>query len=62
MALVNLKDVTVFTTFSKGFRVVEESKSRDGKDYSTRSRGFWARRSTTGPTRTGRHDTRWSCR
>jgi single-stranded DNA-binding protein len=36
MALVNLKDVTVFTTFSKGFRVVEESKSRDGKDYSTR--------------------------
>jgi len=36
MALVNLRDVKVYSTFSKGFRVVEESKGRDGKDYSTR--------------------------
>lgn len=36
MAIVQLKDVKVYATFSKGFRVVEESKSRDGKDYSTR--------------------------
>lgn len=36
MAIVNLKDVKVYATFSKGFRVVEESKGRDGKDYSTR--------------------------
>lgn len=36
MALVQLKDVTVYAVFSKGFRVVEESKGREGKDYSTR--------------------------
>ena len=36
MALVNLKDVKVYSTFPNGFRVVEESKGRDGKDYSTR--------------------------
>jgi hypothetical protein len=36
MALVNLKDVKVYNVFSKGFRVVEESKGRDGTDYSTR--------------------------
>ena len=36
MAIVQLKDVKVYATFSKGFRVVEESKGRDGKDYSTR--------------------------
>ena len=36
MAIVQLKDVKVYATFSKGFRVVEASKGRDGKDYSTR--------------------------
>ena len=36
MALVNLKNVKVYATFSKGFRVIEESKGRDGKEYSTR--------------------------
>lgn len=36
MALVNLKDVKVVSVFSKGIRVVEESKGRDGKDYSQR--------------------------
>jgi hypothetical protein len=36
MAIVQLKDVKVYATFAKGFRVVEESKGRDGKDYSTR--------------------------
>lgn len=36
MAIVNLKDVKVYGVFSKGFRVVEESKGRDGTNYSTR--------------------------
>lgn len=36
MAIVQLKNVKVYATFSKGFRVIEESKGRDGKDYSTR--------------------------
>ena len=36
MAIVNLKNVKVYATFSKGFRVIEESKGKDGKDYSQR--------------------------
>lgn len=35
MAIVNLKDVTVYAVFSKGFRVIEES-TKDGKTYTQR--------------------------
>jgi len=35
MAIVNLKDVKVYATFSRGFRVVEES-TKDGKTYTQR--------------------------
>ncbi len=36
MAIVNLKDVKVYATFSKGFRVIEESTGKDGKTYTQR--------------------------
>jgi hypothetical protein len=35
MAIVNLKDVKVYATFSRGFRVVEES-TKGGKTYTQR--------------------------
>ena len=36
MAIVQLKDVTVYATFSKGFRVTETSKSKDGREFTQR--------------------------
>ena len=36
MAITHLKDVTVTGTFSKGFRVTESSKSKDGREYTQR--------------------------
>ena len=36
MAITHLKDVTVTGTFSKGFRVTESSKSKDGREFTQR--------------------------
>ena len=36
MSIVHLKDVTVTGIFSKGFRVTETSKSKDGREFTQR--------------------------
>jgi single-strand DNA-binding protein len=36
MSIVHLKDVTVTGIFSKGFRVTESSKSKDGREFTQR--------------------------
>ena len=36
MALVNLSNVKVYATFSKGFRVAEVSTSKDGREFTQR--------------------------
>lgn len=51
MALVNLKNVKVYATFSKGFRVVEES-TRNGETHKTRWT-VWADAMESGPIREG---------
>lgn len=52
MSIVNLKNVKVYATFSKGFRVVEESKGKNGDTYKTRWT-VWADAMESGPIREG---------
>ena len=52
MALVNLKNVKVYATFSKGFRVVEESTSKNGETYKQRWT-VWATAEESGKIREG---------
>lgn len=52
MALVSLKNVKVYATFSKGFRVVEEFTHRNGETYKTRWT-VWADAMESGPIREG---------
>ena len=52
MALVNLKNVKVYATFSKGFRVVEESTGKNGEMYKQRWT-VWADAQASGKIREG---------
>lgn len=52
MSIVNLKNVKVYATFSKGFRVVEESTGKDGQTYKQRWT-VWADAMESGKIREG---------